>query len=280
VDAWQHTQRRALGLARRSLGIAAGAALTTASDPIGSGVNVLEAAQSAGRLLKPAPSPMSPIMTGRSLSQRFDTLTVPLTDAKLAAKSAGGRLNDAFVAGVAGGFRRYHDMHGAPASALRMSMPISIRNEATENQAGNQFSPARFPVPLTVRDAVHRMKVVSDLVARARHEPALALTQPLAGALNRLPREITTALFGSMLKGVDFVTSNVPGAPFPVYLAGARIQSQFAFGPMTGAAANVTLLSYIDELNIGFNMDPAAIPDMAEFMDCMRDGFDEVLKAA
>lgn len=280
VDAWQHTQRRALGVARRSVGIAAGAAITTAADPIGSGVNILEAAQSAGRLLKPSPSPMSPLMTGRSLSQRFDTLTVPLTDTKLAAKAAGGRLNDAFVAGVAGGFKRYHDLHDTPASALRMSMPINVRNEATEDKAGNQFSPARFPVPLTVRDAVHRMKVVSDLVARARHEPALALTQPLAGALNRLPREITTALFGSMLKGVDFVTSNVPGAPFPVYLAGARIQSQFAFGPMTGAAANVTLLSYVDELNVGFNIDPAAIPDMAEFMDCMREGFDEVLKAA
>jgi diacylglycerol O-acyltransferase len=220
------------------------------------------------------------VMTSRSLSQRFHTLTVPLTDAKLAARSAGGRLNDAFVAGVAGGFRRYHDHHGAEAASLRMSMPISIRTEATENQAGNQFSPARFAVPLTVRDAVHRMKVVSDLVARARHEPALALTSPLAGALNQLPKELTTALFGSMLKGVDFVTSNVPGAPFPVYLAGARIQSQFAFGPMTGAAVNVTLLSYVDELNIGFNIDPAAVPDTDVLMRCMQEGFDEILKAA
>ncbi|MEL7210403.1 MAG: WS/DGAT domain-containing protein, partial [Actinomycetota bacterium] len=279
IDAWQHTQRRVLGVAKRSMGVGVEAAMSTAADPVGSGMGVLEATQSAARLLKPAPSPMSPLMTGRSLSQRFNTLTVPLTDTKLAAKTAGGKLNDAFVAGVAGGFRRYHDRHESPASALRMSMPINIRNESTENDAGNQFSPARFPVPLTVRDPVHRMKVVSDLVGRARAEPALALTQPLAGALNQLPRELTTALFGSMLKGVDFVTSNVPGAPFPVYLAGARIQSQFAFGPMTGAAANITLLSYVDELNMGFNTDPAAIPDIDDFMDCMREGFDEVLKA-
>lgn len=217
-------------------------------------------------------------MTDRSLSQRFHTLSVPLTDAKLAARAAGGKLNDAFVAAVAGGFRRYHDRHDTPASALRMSMPISVRNEATEDDAGNQFSPARFPVPLTVRDPVHRMRVVRDLVGRARAEPALALTQPLAGALNQLPGELTTALFGSMLKGVDFVTSNVPGPPFPVYLAGARIQNQFAFGPMTGAAANITLLSYVDEVNLGFNVDPAAVPDTTAFMDAMREGFDEVLK--
>ena len=122
------------------------------------------------------------------------------------------------------------------------------------------------------------MKVVNDLVRRARAEPALALVEPMAGALNRLPKEVTTALFGSMLKGVDFVTSNVPGAPFPLYLGGAHIRNQFAFGPMTGAAANITLLSYIDELNIGFNTDPAAVPDPAVLMDCMADGFDEVLK--
>lgn len=279
VDAWQHTQRRVLGVAKRSVGVATGTALATAADPVGSGVQVLEAVQSAARLLKPAPSPMSPLMTGRSLSQRFRTLTVPLTDAKLAARSAGGKLNDAFVAAVAGGFRRYHDAHDTKASALRMSMPINIRNERTQDDAGNQFSPARFPVPLTVRDPVHRMKVVSDLVGRARSEPALQLTQPLAGALNQMPNELTTALFGSMLKGVDFVTSNVPGAPFPVYLAGARIQSQFAFGPMTGAAANITLLSYVDELNVGFNVDPAAIPDTDIFMDAMGAGFEEILKA-
>ena len=30
---------------------------------------------------------------------------------------------------------------------------------------------------------------------------------------------------------------------------------------MAGAAANITLLSYMDDLNIGINTDPAAIPD-------------------
>ncbi len=103
------------------------------------------------------------------------------------------------------------------------------------------------------------MKVVRDLVGRARAEPALALTEPLANVLNRLHPDITTGIFGSMLRGVDFVTSNVPGPPFPIYLAGARVVSQFPFGPMAGAAANITLLSYVDDLNIGINTDPAAV---------------------
>jgi hypothetical protein len=81
-----------------------------------------------------------------------------------------------------------------------------------------------------------------------------------------------------MLRGVDFTTSNVPGAPVPVYLAGARMDAQIAFGPMSGAASNVTLVSYLDDLNIGVNLDPAAVPDPDVLVGFLRDSFDEIIK--
>jgi hypothetical protein len=117
-------------------------------------------------------------------------------------------------------------------------------------------------------------------VARERAEPALALTDTLAWVLNRLPATATTAVFGSMLKGVDLITSNVPGAPVPVYVAGARMEAQVALGPLSGAATNLVLLSYCDDVHIGINTDPAAIPDRELFVECIRDGFDEVVKLA
>jgi hypothetical protein len=70
----------------------------------------------------------------------------------------------------------------------------------------------------------------------------------------------------------------VPGVPIPLYLAGAKMEAQYPFGPRSGAAVNVTLLSYLDGLFIGVNSDPAAIADQGAFMACLRDGFDEVLK--
>jgi diacylglycerol O-acyltransferase / wax synthase len=135
-------------------------------------------------------------------------------------------------------------------------------------------------VPLLIDDPVERMQRVRELVAQQRAEPAMALVDPLAGVLNRLPTSVTTALFGSMLKGVDFVTSNVPGVPIPVFLAGARMESQYAFGPMSGAASNITLLSYLDHAFIAVNSDPAAVPDPDVFHACLVDGWDEILKAA
>ena len=140
---------------------------------------------------------------------------------------------------------------GAEADRLRMTMPINVRTEETADLAGNQFVPARFPIPLDIDDPAERIQVIHDLVAVQRAEPAMALVEPLARVLNRLPTSMSTGIFGSMLKGVDLVTSNVPGAPIPIYIAGGQIEALFAFGPMTGAAANLTLLSYRDDLHIG-----------------------------
>jgi WS/DGAT/MGAT family acyltransferase len=241
---------------------------------------VAAVASSAGRLLTPAFTPMSPIMTERSLSVRFDVVRAPIAELKAAAKKADGRLNDAFVAAVAGGLARYHGRHGAPVEALRMSMPINIRAADGDTLAGNQFVPARFPLPITIADPIERMAAIRSLVGEQRDEPALSITEPVAGLLNRLPLSMTTALFGGMLKGIDFITSNVPGVPFQVYLAGAAVEANFAFGPMAGAAANITLLSYLDEVHVGINTDPAAVPDPEVFVECIEEGFEEIRKVA
>ena len=218
----------------------------SSTDPVGVGMDALKTTTSLVKLLSPSTAPMSPLMTRRSLSMHFDELDFPVDSLKAASKVVSGRLNDAFVAGVAGGFRRYHEKHGADVDELRMTMPINVRSATTANVAGNQFVPARFPVPVGIVDPIERMNAIRALVEHERAEPALLLTDAIAGILNRLPTTATTSLFGGMLKCVDFITSNVPGAPIPVFMAGSQITAQFAFGPLTGSAANVVLLSHCD----------------------------------
>jgi diacylglycerol O-acyltransferase len=85
---------------------------------------------------------------------------------------------------------------------------------------------------------------------------------------------------GSILRHVDFVASDVPGIPVPVFLGGARIRKQYAFGPTIGAAVNVTLLTYVDTCELGIDVDTGANPDYDVFHDCVVDGFEEVLALA
>lgn len=275
-----HERRRQLGIARRMTGTTARAVRGIVSDPMGSARGLATDASSLGRLLAPVFEPASPIMRARSLRRHLDTITVPLGEMKAAARPADGKLNDSFVAAVAGGLRAYHEHHGAPVEALRMTMPINIRSGPNDDLAGNQFTPARFLVPVGIDDPKERLTAVRRLSRSQQDEPALAFTEALAGVLNRLPTYATTALFGSMLKGVDFVTSNVQGAPMPVFLAGGRLEANYAFGPLSGAATNLTLLSYCDDLHIGVNIDLAAIPDPDVFMGCLHEGFDEIRKLA
>ena len=63
-------------------------------------------------------------------------------------------------------------------------------------------------------------------------------------------------------------------------IGGARVRSQYAFGPTIGAAANVTLLTYLDTCYLGINVDTGAIPDFDVFYECLVAGFDEVLAIA
>lgn len=279
VDAFEHERRRNLGIAKRLPEVATASAGAVVTDPVGTARKVGETLASVARLAAPANVPLSPLMANRSLSVHFDTITLSLTEAKAAAKAAGGRLNDAFMAATAAGLRRYHEEMGAPLEAVRVSMPINLRGEDEGDATGNNFAPARFHLPVAEEDPVVAMATMRTLVAEQRAEPALSMVEPLARILNRLPTSVTTGIFGAALKGIDLVASNVPGAPIELFTAGARINSMFALGPLAGSAVNVTLLSYLDQVHIGINLDPAAVTDPERFLRCYREGWDEILAA-
>jgi len=187
----------------------------------------------------------------------------------------GSTLNDAFVASVTGGLRRYHALHGTAVKDLRVTMPISMRRES-DPVGGNRITLERFTVPVGEADPGARVRMTGWLCRAARYEEALPLSDAVAGVLNLLP----SGVVGSMLKHVDFLASDVPGVPVDLYLAGARVTGYYAFGPTTGAALNVTLLSYCGTCCVGVNVDTAAVPDAGVLVDCLRQGFDEVLTLA
>ena len=72
---------------------------------------------------------------------------------------------------------------------------------------------------------------------------------------------------------VDFATSNVRGAPVPTYIAGAKVLQNFPIGPLTGVAFNLTLLSYMDSMDMGVNIDTAAIAHPSKLRTHLNDAF-------
>jgi hypothetical protein len=264
--------RAAQGIPR----VTGGAVVRTVRDPVGAANETVRMAGSVLRLLRPATHPGSAIMRERTLARRFEALDVPWAGLRDAAHAAGGTVNDAFLAAVAGGITDYHRRHDAALEHLRFTMPINVRHDG-DPAGGNRFVPARFTVPATIEDPRRRIEAMGRLAGAWRDEPALQLTEPLAALFDRLPVTVTTSVFAGMLKGVDAVVTNVPGLPTRCYLAGAEVLGQWAFAPTSGAAVSVALISHVGTGCIGINIDTGAVPDPEVLTACLADGFAEIL---
>jgi WS/DGAT/MGAT family acyltransferase len=264
--------REAGAAAVRAVRLAAGA-LTRPAALAGGG---LRFGRSLTRVLAPPPAKPSPLLSGRSLSWRFGALEVGLDELKHAAKAADGSLNDAFIAALLGGFRRYHEHHDAELGELPMAMPISLRR-GDHPMGGNRFAGARFAAPAGERDPAERIQLIHDFVLTARAEPALDALALLAPAMNRMPTPVVTRWYLAQTTKLDLQASNVAGIPYSVYMAGAKIERLFPFGPLPGCAVMATLVSHDGTCCIGINCDPAAVTDPELFFDCLQEGLDEVL---
>jgi WS/DGAT/MGAT family acyltransferase len=271
--------RSAPGEAAGLLGRAAGVAGRVLARPDGAISEASRYGRSLGRVLTPPPAEPSPLLRGRSLSWRFGTLDVGLDELKRAAKAADGSLNDAFIAALLGGFRRYHERNGVDITELPMAMPISLRR-GDHPMGGNRFAGARFAAPVGETDPARRIRGVHDFVLTARDEPAIDALGMLAPALNLVPTPIVTRWYLSQTTDLDLQASNVAGIPYTVYMAGAKIERIYPFGPLPGCAVMAALVSHAGTCCIGINMDPAAVTDPEGFMECQQEGLDEVLALA
>ncbi|HEX6313152.1 MAG TPA: wax ester/triacylglycerol synthase family O-acyltransferase [Acidimicrobiia bacterium] len=222
----------------------------------------------------------SALLRRRSLGRRFDVLQVPLDPVKRAAHALGGTVNDLFVAAVAGALGSYHDRMGEPCDELRMAMAVSLRGGAADDDGSNAFAPSRVLVPVGPKDPARRFARVRERLGEVRHEPALAAAGSLAGLLAPLPTSVLVALMRSQARTIDFATSNLRGSPVDLYVGGARIAASFPMGPRTGCALNVTLLSYQGSLDLGLNLDPAAITDPAALLECLEESFADLIGVA
>jgi hypothetical protein len=80
--------------------------------------------------------------------------------------------------------------------------------------------------------------------------------------------------------GSDLQASNVPGSTQPQFLAGAGIERFYAYPPLPGCPAMITLVTYRQIACIGVSFDAAAVTAPDLFVTCLIEGIDEVLALA
>ena len=243
-----------------------------------SGGNPLEAVRSILRQVAVSEPAHSPLWTERSLRRHLEILSISLEEVKAAAKALGGSVNDLFVCGAAGAAGAYHRAKGKPVAELRMAMPISTRTD--KGSGGNAFTPTRMLVPVGIENPEIRFAQIRDAINVTKGERAVGLASSVAGLLTPLPNQLLTRFARQQVGTVDFTTSNVRGAPFDLYIGGARIEGNYPIGPMAGTAFNLTTLSYAGKLDMGCMIDAAAVDDPALLLSCLQESYRELLAFA
>jgi WS/DGAT/MGAT family acyltransferase len=219
----------------------------------------------------------SPLWTERSLERHVETASAPFRPTKDAATALGGTLNTAFMTIAATAVSRYHVELDSPIDELRASMAISTR---TDDSGANAFSLVRMLVPTSDMAIDERFMAIHKATDAAVNASKGASLDGLAALAATLPTQVVTRLARQQAQTVDFATSNVKGSPFAMFVAGSRILSNHAIGPLSGVAFNLTLLSYNGHLDMGLNTDPAAVKDPALLRRFLADSIDDFVAFA
>jgi diacylglycerol O-acyltransferase / wax synthase len=257
-----------------ALGGAASALGRVVRDPVSAVGEVVGYARSGARVMSPAAAP-SPLLRGRSLTSRTEAVDIKFSDLHKAAKAAGGSINDAYLAGLCGALRRYHQAMGIPVETVPMAVPVNLRSD-DDPSGGNRFAGVNLAAPVGVVDPTTRIQKVRAQMLRKREERAIDMVGSIAPVLSLLPDSLLESVAGSIV-GSDVQASNIAVYPGDTFLAGAKILRHYGLGPLPGVAMMVVLVSRAGYVTITTRYDRASITDPALWARCLLAGFDEVL---
>jgi diacylglycerol O-acyltransferase len=218
--------------------------------------------------------------------RRFDLRKIR----KIKTAVPGATVNDAVIAIVGGGLRRYLLEKGElPAESLRVMAPISTRVPGEPVAGGNQVSAMVATLGTDVGDAKERLAVVRDSThqskqfaqavdARALSELSEALPGGLAAMGARTASQFEAAQTTNPV--VNAVVSNVPGPRNPLYFAGAKLVTLFGGAAVAnGMGLLHGVLSYVNELTVSVTSDRHMMPDPGEYGRCLDESYAEMVTA-
>jgi diacylglycerol O-acyltransferase len=263
-----------LGGVRGALGGAAQVVGRVVRDPISAVGGAVDYARSGARVMGPVAEP-SPLLRRRSLATRSEAVDIEFAALHRAAKAGGGSINDAYLAGLCGALRRYHEALGVPVSTLPMAVPVNLRSDS-DPAGGNRFAGVNLAAPVGITDPEARMKNIRAQMTRKRDERALDMVGAVAPVLSLLPDSVLEVMAGSVVNA-DVQASNVPVYAGDTFIAGAQVLRQYGLGPLPGVAMMVVLVSRSGYCTVTVRYDRAAVTDPALFARCLVAGFDEVL---
>ncbi|GAB4115346.1 MAG: wax ester/triacylglycerol synthase family O-acyltransferase [Rubrivivax sp.] len=231
-------------------------------------------------------APRTPLNCSVGRTRAFAAVSLPLSEVKALGRAHEATVNDIVLAVCSGALRRWLAKRQAlPRKSLVAAVPISLR-EAGDTRADNQASMSLVSLGTQIADPAKRLAHVKAAAAamKAGMGPLKSILPTDFPSLG-VPwlMEAATALYGRarvadrIPQVANLVISNVPGPPVPLYLAGARMLTNYPTSIVVhGLALNITVQSYAGSLDFGLMADGAALPEVRELGQAITIAFDDL----
>jgi diacylglycerol O-acyltransferase len=210
-------------------------------------------------------APMTPLNRPISPNRRYAVAHGELAGLKRAGKAAGGTVNDAVLAVVAGMLGRYLARAGdgdwgvgaggrtggrgvqgqrAPVALV----PVSVREPTESGELGNRISTVFVDLPIGEPRMAARVQAIAAQTRELKQSAAVRAGALMVGASGWAPPLISGLLARAMgtVRAFNLVVSNIPGPQQPFYLNGVRMREVYPVVPLNPAnqCLSVGIISY------------------------------------
>ncbi|OBF54540.1 diacylglycerol O-acyltransferase [Mycobacterium sp. 852002-50816_SCH5313054-b] len=218
--------------------------------------------------------------------RRFATATLALADVKETGKRLGATINDMVLAMSSGALRTLLLRYDGKAEPLLASVPMSF-DFSPERISGNRFTGVLVGLPTDSDDPLERVRCSHENAIAAKESNQLMGPELVSRWAAYMPPAPTQAFFrwasgrDGNNKILNLNISNVPGPRERGRVGGAQVTEIYSVGPLTaGSGLNITVWSYVDQINISVLSDGATLKDPHEVTEAMVADFIEIRRAA
>jgi diacylglycerol O-acyltransferase len=230
-------------------------------------------------------APRTRLNTTVSSTRAFASISLPLAALNAARRKHKASLNDAVLMICSGALRRNFLKHGPlPRKSMVAGVPISTRAKG-DASSNNQATMTVVSLGTHIADPAKRLAYVLAATAAMKSNigamkslmptdfPSLGVPWLMQG----IGALYAKARVADRLPAIANVTiSNVPGPTVPLYMAGAKMMTNYPTSIVVhGIALNITVQTYNESLEFGIIACGAAMPEVAELAQHLQASFEE-----
>ena len=197
---------------------------------------------------------------------------------RVARAVADATVNDAVLACVAGGLRRWMGSGVGQLRELRVKVPVSMHHSGDD--LGNRDSCFYLGLPVGEPDPATRLRLIRrETALRKANHDAEEMDRVLAELGRVSPRlRLVCERFQANPREFALNVSNVPGPPAPVTVVGRPVHALYAVADIAERhALRVGAISYGDQLNFGLCADASLVHDLPALAMAIRAEADDLV---